>query len=80
MQSLWSELQQRLDVFFVDLEIAPSLLHGDLWSGNAAETETEPGNAFYHSIKTHVFVLRVTCGHSISSRLNTKTFLLAMTE
>jgi len=42
LESLWSELQQRLDVFFVDLEIAPSLLHGDLWSGNAAETESEP--------------------------------------
>ena len=27
------------------LEIEPSLLHGDLWSGNAAETKDGPGES-----------------------------------
>ncbi|XP_046680712.1 ketosamine-3-kinase-like isoform X2 [Homalodisca vitripennis] len=39
---LWSRLQIVLPTFFKDLEIKPSLLHGDLWSGNAAETKTNP--------------------------------------
>lgn len=38
----WSRLQIKLEKFFVDLKqsgesIVPALLHGDLWSGNAAE-------------------------------------------
>ena len=44
LKELWSELQLVMDVFFKDVEIVPSLLHGDLWSGNAAETESGPGN------------------------------------
>ena len=44
LQTLWSELQLNLDVFFKDVEVLPSLLHGDLWSGNAAETDSAPGN------------------------------------
>lgn len=39
---LWSQLQLKLPNFFKGLTIVPSLLHGDLWSGNAAETETGP--------------------------------------
>ncbi|XP_054262014.1 ketosamine-3-kinase-like isoform X2 [Macrosteles quadrilineatus] len=39
---LWSRLQIVLPTFFKDLEIKPSLLHGDLWGGNAAETKTNP--------------------------------------
>lgn len=40
---LWSRLQVVLPRFFKDLEIKPSLLHGDLWGGNAAETKECPG-------------------------------------
>ncbi|XP_039292804.1 ketosamine-3-kinase [Nilaparvata lugens] len=39
---LWSRLQIVLPRFFKDLEIRPSLLHGDLWKGNAAETKEHP--------------------------------------
>lgn len=38
----WSELQLKLPKLFKDIEIKPALLHGDLWSGNAAETATGP--------------------------------------
>ena len=30
--------------FFIGVEIRPSLLHGDLWSGNAGQSEGKPGN------------------------------------
>lgn len=40
---MWSRLQLILPKFFKDLEIYPSLLHGDLWGGNASETKTHPG-------------------------------------
>lgn len=39
---MWSRLQLILSKFFKDLEIYPSLLHGDLWGGNASETKTHP--------------------------------------
>ncbi|XP_067141055.1 ketosamine-3-kinase-like [Centruroides vittatus] len=39
---LWSELQLKLPKFFKDIEIVPSLLHGDLWGGNVGETDNEP--------------------------------------
>lgn len=38
---LWSLLQIKIPKFFEGIEIQPSLLHGDLWSGNAAEISTE---------------------------------------
>ena len=40
---LWSLLQRKLPGMFKGLNIEPSLLHGDLWSGNAAETKDGPG-------------------------------------
>lgn len=43
VRELWPQLQRRIPSFFVDLEIEPALLHGDLWSGNAAENEEGPG-------------------------------------
>jgi len=44
LNELWSELQLKLNKFFTDAgEITPALLHGDLWGGNAGETEEEPG-------------------------------------
>lgn len=44
---LWSNLQIVMPVFFKEFhekgkQIRPVLLHGDLWSGNAAETEKGP--------------------------------------
>lgn len=42
-QELWSHLQLKIPQYFKDIEVKPSLLHGDLWSGNAAETSECPG-------------------------------------
>ncbi|CAL1276696.1 unnamed protein product [Larinioides sclopetarius] len=42
LTELWSELSLKIPSFFEGIEIKPSLLHGDLWSGNAAETNKEP--------------------------------------
>ncbi|KAG8225553.1 hypothetical protein J437_LFUL002069 [Ladona fulva] len=39
---LWSQLQLVIPNFFQGIEVKPSLLHGDLWSGNAAETDEGP--------------------------------------
>lgn len=39
---LWSRLQLKIPTLFKGLEIYPSLLHGDLWSGNAGEADGEP--------------------------------------
>ncbi|KAB7502565.1 Fructosamine-3-kinase [Armadillidium nasatum] len=40
--SLWSTLSAKLPDFFKGMNIEPSLLHGDLWSGNIGETSNEP--------------------------------------
>lgn len=42
-RELWSELTLKLPKFFEDISITPALLHGDLWSGNVAETKDCPG-------------------------------------
>ncbi|XP_055448515.1 ketosamine-3-kinase [Psammomys obesus] len=39
---LWSALQLKIPDLFRDLEIVPSLLHGDLWGGNVAEDSSGP--------------------------------------
>ncbi|XP_019848767.1 PREDICTED: ketosamine-3-kinase-like [Amphimedon queenslandica] len=40
---LWSNLQLKMSQYFKDTEqIFPSLLHGDLWAGNTAETANGP--------------------------------------
>ncbi|XP_076354247.1 ketosamine-3-kinase-like isoform X2 [Tachypleus tridentatus] len=41
-QELWSQLQLILPKFFKDISIVPAIVHGDLWGGNAAETDNEP--------------------------------------
>ncbi|KAK6967989.1 ketosamine-3-kinase [Biomphalaria glabrata] len=38
----WSSLLPKLPKLFLDLDIVPALLHGDLWGGNAAETDEDP--------------------------------------
>ena len=46
--SLWSELKPKVSVFFANCpEVRPSLLHGDLWSGNASGSNFGPGE--WHS-------------------------------
>ncbi|KAK8392721.1 hypothetical protein O3P69_014863 [Scylla paramamosain] len=39
---LWSRLQTQMPRFFAGVEVLPSLLHGDLWMGNSAETQQGP--------------------------------------
>lgn len=39
---LWSALQLKIPDLFRDLDIVPSLLHGDLWGGNVAEDSSGP--------------------------------------
>lgn len=40
---LWDkDIAPRLDALFDDIEIRPSLLHGDLWSGNIGTAEGNP--------------------------------------
>ena len=40
---VWSTLLPNLPKLFQGLDIAPALMHGDLWGGNAAETQEGPG-------------------------------------
>ncbi|XP_037083975.1 ketosamine-3-kinase-like isoform X2 [Pollicipes pollicipes] len=42
VMELWSRLLRRLPEFFRNISVEPALLHGDLWSGNAAEVDQEP--------------------------------------
>jgi protein-ribulosamine 3-kinase len=46
-RELWSRLQHKVPDFFKDLTIEPSLLHGDLWGGNVAESSTGPGKIMF---------------------------------
>ncbi|XP_071448953.1 ketosamine-3-kinase-like [Hetaerina americana] len=39
---LWSQLQLKIPKFFEGVEVKPSLLHGDLWRGNVADTNAGP--------------------------------------
>ena len=43
-EKLWSKLKERMPTFFEGIgEVKPSLLHGDLWSGNAEVTSDGVG-------------------------------------
>ncbi|ROT72468.1 Ketosamine-3-kinase [Penaeus vannamei] len=68
---LWSELQLKIPSFFANVHVKPSLLHGDLYYGNTAETIDgpvmfDPGSLYGH----HEFdcVISTTCG-SFSSEV-----------
>ena len=39
---LWPKLKEKMGEFFEGLDIKPSLLHGDLWSGNAGQVGSTP--------------------------------------
>lgn len=41
-RELWAQLQLKVPQLFSEVEVVPSLLHGDLWGGNVAELDTGP--------------------------------------
>ena len=54
-ERLWAKLKERIPTFFEGIgEVKPSLLHGDLWSGNAGVTSDgvgviyDPGSFYGH--------------------------------
>lgn len=52
MKNLWNQLERKIPHFFSDIpKIIPSLLHGDLWSGNFAETATETGKDMLSAVQ-----------------------------
>ena len=46
---LWGRLKPTIPYFFEGIIIKPSLLHGDMWSGNVGSIDGEPGK--YNIIK-----------------------------
>ena len=46
---LWSLLQRKLPDLFKGIKVEPALIHGDLLSGNVAETLDGPGNEWNRS-------------------------------
>jgi len=42
LNNLWSRLKSKIGDYFEGLTIQPSLLHGDLWSGNASQCKDQP--------------------------------------
>uniref|UniRef100_UPI00358E8330 ketosamine-3-kinase-like isoform X2 n=1 Tax=Myxine glutinosa TaxID=7769 RepID=UPI00358E8330 len=54
VHQLWSQVQSKIPVLFEGMTIRPSLLHGDLWGGNVAETSEgavvfDPASFYGHS-------------------------------
>ena len=46
---LWQRLQRCIPAMVHGVNIEPSLLHGDLWSGNVGEVGQQPGNTIWPS-------------------------------
>uniref|UniRef100_S4RIZ6 protein-ribulosamine 3-kinase n=1 Tax=Petromyzon marinus TaxID=7757 RepID=S4RIZ6_PETMA len=73
---LWSRLQLRLGDFFRDVEVVPALLHGDLWTGNAAEINEgpvifDPASFYGHSeYELAIAGSSTGCSRSFSSTLH----------
>ena len=42
-KQLWEKMKCIIPEFFKDIDVKPSLLHGDLWSGNAGTVDGNPG-------------------------------------
>ena len=42
LHDLWNKLKLGMSQFFDGIDVYPSRLHGDLWSGNMAQTGTDP--------------------------------------
>ena len=72
---LWSDLQLNIDRLFINIDIKPSLVHGDLWSGNAGETTDEPGRSqwafpeIFHSPLLRISFLEYTDPLGFSSHI-----------
>ncbi|XP_060877402.1 ketosamine-3-kinase-like [Metopolophium dirhodum] len=42
IENYWPQLKQIIPKFFERIEVKPSLLHGDLWPGNTAQSNSKP--------------------------------------
>ena len=42
LRTLWDQLRPKIGMFFKEVEVFPSLLHGDLWSGNMSQCGEAP--------------------------------------
>lgn len=50
--ALGQSVADKLDVLFEGVEVKPSVLHGDLWSGNMASVEGAPAGALTYRNKS----------------------------
>uniref|UniRef100_S4RRE8 protein-ribulosamine 3-kinase n=1 Tax=Petromyzon marinus TaxID=7757 RepID=S4RRE8_PETMA len=72
-RELWSRLQLRLWDFFRVVEVVPALLHGDLWTGNAAEINEGPvifDPASFYGHSEYELAIAGGCSRSFSSTLH----------
>lgn len=54
LRDLWTDLKEVVSTYFPpSLEILPSLLHGDLWSGNVAAVDGQPGELYVSTVKSN---------------------------
>ena len=59
-EKLWSKLQELMPTFFEGIgEVKPSLLHGDLWSGNAGVTSDGVGGESFLIRRKTFSLLRI---------------------
>jgi len=42
-QQLWAKLRDNMSEFFRGLDVKPSIMHGDMWSGNVGQIDGQPG-------------------------------------
>ena len=68
-RDLWSQLLPKIPKFFQDIEIVPSLLHGDLWGGNVAETKEGPGKI------QQIYILKSATMNTLIKPINASEFL-----
>ncbi len=64
-RSLAAALYPMVPSFFSGVEVLPSLLHGDLWGGNAARVDDEPGNRVWTHTPSHTLPRWVSSGVSL---------------
>lgn len=50
--ALGKSVADKLDVLFEGIEVKPSVLHGDLWSGNMASVEGAPAGVLTYQNKS----------------------------
>ena len=79
MKELWETLKTKIAGFFSEIQVFPSLLHGDLWSGNVGEIREGPGEHTHsHVDKPHSCTLGThthTHTHKHTSDLRPSFFL-----